>query len=111
MVEPLHKIVPIVFYEWGYICGFPRQEGLRHFSLELIDVQSCVRSDKGLKFYAVVPEFGGRQASHHFSPRATLELSDSAFCHDLPGGVRLGLFNVTAKLPRLISELTELLFL
>ena len=111
MVEPLYKIVPFVFYEWRYIRGLPKQECLRHLSLQLIDVQSCVLSDKGLKFYPVFPEFGGRQASHHFSTRATLKLSDSPFRHDLPGGVRFGLFNVTAKLPRLLSEITERLFL
>ena len=110
MVKPLHKIVPFVFYEWRYICGLPIQKFLRHLSLQLIDVQICVRSNKGLKFYAVIPEFGGRQASHHFSPRATLKLSGSTFRDDLPGGVRLGLFNVTAELTRLLSELTERLF-
>ena len=110
MVDPLHKILPCVFYEWRYICGLPRQEYFRNFSLKLIDVQSCVRSDKGLKLYAVVPEFGRRQTSHNFSPRSTLKFSDSPFRRDLPGGVRLGLFNVTAELPRLLAELTERLF-
>ena len=100
-------VKPFVFYEWRYICGFSRQECLRHLYLQLIYVQSCVQLNKGLKLYAVVPEFGRRQDSHHFSPIATLKLTDSPFRHDLPGGVRLGLFNVTAELPRLLSELTE----
>ena len=111
MVKPFQKIVPFVFYEWRYIYGLPRQEGLGHFSLKLIYFQSCVKSDKGLKFYAVVSEFGGRQASHHFSPRATINLYDSPFRHDLTGGVQIGLFNVTAKLLCLLSELTERMFL
>ena len=80
-------------------------------SLQLIDVQSCVLSDKGLKFYAVVPEFGGRQASHHFSPSDTLKLFDSPFRHDLPREVWLRLFNVTAELPRFLSEITKRMFL
>ena len=55
----------------------------------------------------VVPEFGVRQASHHFSTRAPLNLSDGPFRHDLQGGVWLGLFNVTAELYCLLSELTK----
>ena len=39
-----------------------------------------------------------------------LKISDSPFHHDLPGGVRIGLFNVTDELPRLLSELTKRLF-
>ena len=110
MVKPLHKIVPFMLYEWRYICGFPRQECLRHLFLKLVDVQSCVRSNKGLMFYAVVQYFGRRQTSQYFSPRATLKLSDSPFRHDIPGGVRIGLFNLTAELPCLLSELTKCLF-
>ena len=111
MVGPLHKIVPFVFYKCIYICGIPIQEGLGQFYLYLINCHSCVQLYKGLKLYVVVPEFGGRQASHHFSPRATLTLFNSTFRHDPLGGVWLGLFNVTAEMPRLLSKLTERLFL
>ena len=67
--------------------------------------------NKSLKLYAVVPEFGGEQVSNHFAARATLKIFNGPFRHDLSGGVRLGLFNVTAKLSRLLLELAKRLFL
>ena len=67
--------------------------------------------NKSLKLYAVVPEFGGQQVSHHFVSRDTLKIFNGPSRHDLSGGVRLGLFNVTAKLSRLLLELAKRLFL
>ena len=104
-------ISPFVEHEWRYICGFPRQEGIGNLSPELIYVQGCVVSYKVLRFYAVLPYFGGQQVSHHFAARATLKLFNGPLLHGLPRRVRLGMFNVTAELSRLILEIAKRLFL
>ena len=101
MVEPLHTIVPFVFHKWGYICGLTRQEGLGHFPWSLYmsrAVCDFINASSSMKWSHCLE---GEKLFIIFCPDPRLSSLIAPSAMICQGGVWLGLFYVTAELPRL----------